>query len=82
MIILKANYWEHYISTVASAGEMRMSYNARMSCVNRGIYILNSNKSLRVFWCVVFFFLAESPLIPLLSQRRRKRMFLSHMFHY
>ena len=43
MIVLKANYWEHYISTMASAEEMRMSYNARMSCVNMGIYILNSS---------------------------------------
>lgn len=70
MIVLKANYWEYYISTVASAEEMKMSYNARVSCVNKGIYILNSSKSLRGFFfvgfvCFVFFFLAESPLIPL-----------------
>lgn len=77
MIALKANYWEHYISTRASAEEMRMAYNARMSCVNMGIYILNSSKSLGVV-----FFLAESSLIPLPSLRRRKLMLLSHMFHY
>lgn len=81
MIVLKANYWEHYISIMASAEEMSMSYNARINCVNTGINILNSSKTLRGF---VFFLLATSPLIPLLSQRRRRRklMFLSHMFHY
>lgn len=60
MIVLKANYWEYYISTMASAEEMKMSYNARVSCVNKGIYILNSSKSLRGFFllglCVLFFF--------------------------
>lgn len=67
MIVLKANDWEYYISTMASAEEMRMSYNARVSCVNKDICILNSSKSLRGFFVgfVGFFFLAESPLIPL-----------------
>lgn len=61
MIVLKANYWEHYISTMATAEEMRMSYNARMTCVNMGIYILTSSKSLRGFFGLFFFFfLAKS----------------------
>lgn len=69
MIVLKANYWEYYISTMASAEEMRMSYNGRESCVNKGIYILNSSKSPRGFFVGFgFFSLAESPLIPLYPQ--------------
>lgn len=57
MIVLKANYWEYYISTMASAEEMRMSHNARVSCVNKGIYILNSSKSPRRFFVRFGFFL-------------------------
>lgn len=76
MIVLKANYWEYYLSSMASAEEMRVAYNAKMSCVNMGTYILNSSESLS------FFFLTESFLIPLPSQRRRKPMFLSHVFLY
>lgn len=56
MIALKTNYWEYYISTMARAEEMRMSYNARVSCVNKGIYILNSSKSLRGFFVGFGFF--------------------------
>lgn len=36
---------------LASAEELKMSYNARMSCINIGIFILNSSKSLRMFFC-------------------------------
>jgi len=50
MTVLKANYWENYISNMASDEEMTMSYNASMSCVDMGIYILNSSKSLTVFF--------------------------------
>lgn len=49
MIVLKANYWERYISLMASAEEMRIVYNARLSCVNVGTYTLNSSKSLVSF---------------------------------
>lgn len=40
---------------LASAEKLRMSYNARMSCINMGIYILNSSKSLIVFLWLCFF---------------------------
>lgn len=39
---------------LASAEELKMSYNARMSCINIGIFILNSSKSLRMFFVVMF----------------------------
>lgn len=61
MIVLKANYWEHYISTMASAEEMRMSYNARMSCVNMVFICLtvaNLSEGILFGWflCGFFFF--------------------------
>lgn len=61
MITLKANSWQQYISTMASAEEMRTSYNARMSCVNTGIFKLNSSKSWRgcfVVWGVFLLLLS------------------------